>query len=42
MAKSKVKRIVDNKMRAFGDFDPDTNIIRVNKKKNKKAGLLQF
>ena len=32
------KRKVDNRMRAFGDTDLETGVIRINKKKNKKAG----
>lgn len=47
MKKKKYKRVVDNKMRGYGDIDFDNHIIRVNKKrskeyskKNKKAGVL--
>ncbi len=33
--KKKKKRIVDNKMQGFGDFDPNTGQIRINKKRSK-------
>lgn len=32
------KRTVDNKMRSFGETDLERKTIRINKKKNKKAG----
>lgn len=32
------KRIVDNNSRWQGDYDTDTHVIRVNKKKSKKKG----
>lgn len=34
----KYKRIVDNKLNCFGEIDDRKKIIRINKKKNKKAG----
>ena len=38
MKKDKYKRVVDNKMHAFGDMDLEKKVIRVNKKKAKKIG----
>lgn len=45
--KHSYKRVVDNKMRDYGDIDFDKSVIRVNKKKSKqwtkkhkKAGIL--
>ena len=34
----KYKRKVDNKMRWYGDTDTTKKVIRINKKKSKKAG----
>lgn len=34
--RKKYKRIVDNKMRNYGDIDDDKKVIRINKKKSKE------
>ena len=36
MARKKFKRVVDNKMRDFGDTNIKKGVIRVNKKKSRK------
>lgn len=36
----KYKRVVDNRMRGFGDTDFNKKVIRVNKKRSKKHGEL--
>lgn len=36
--KKKQKRRVDNRMRNYGDYDPNTGVIRVNKKASRAYG----
>ena len=34
------KRVIDNHMRAQGDYDEDTHVIRINKRKSKKKSSI--
>lgn len=42
MKRKKIRRIVDNKMRSYGDTDLERKVIRINKskKKNKRGDII--